>query len=192
MLNVGIRALALIACASLLSTNPAQARIWTCEATIFLVGTSHQYTPPNWTMKTGDSDTVWGDREKSCKTYIERRILKSDLWARFKLSASEMDRICKDSRGEFRVTYGFDKRPKAWSFTTALPAPACDCQGTCAAGYELGTTSPENPRCVRLICASAASGIPNERFGPHENGIGIWNGSVYHHQPVQGRICKFK
>lgn len=171
----------------------ALARRWTCDATIFLIETPHSYTPSPWEMKTGDPDAVWGDREKSCRNYIANKILDGSIWSHFKLSAAEQDKVCRDGGGSFRVEYGFDKRPKSWSFTKTVPAPQCDCQLKCKAGYDLDNNSwPGHPRCVRLLCAGAAAGIPDERFGPHENGIGIWSGNIYHHQPVQQGPCKFK
>lgn len=170
----------------------AFARSWTCDATISLTGGTHQYTPPTWRMKTGDPDTVWGDREKSCKRYIENKILTGSIWSLLNLTPAEQDTVCKKGRGEFRVDYGFDKRPKSWDFTSTLPAPPCNCELTCKPGYNLGTGTPGNPRCIRVLCEGAAADIPNERFGPHENGVGIWGGNVYHHQPVQRGACKFR
>jgi hypothetical protein len=143
-------------------------------------------------MKTGDPDAVWGDREKSCKRYIENRILTASIWSHFKLTPAEQDQICKQGNGKFRVDYSFDKRPKSWSLTKTVPAPPCDCDLSCAAGYDLdNTSSPGHPRCTRLLCRGTAQGIPDKRFGPHDNGIDIWSGNVYHHQPVVRGACHF-
>lgn len=166
------------------------ARNWTCDASIFLIGTNQSYTPPTWKMKTGDPDAVQGDRHTSCKRYIQNKILVGSIWSRLNLTPADKDSICKKGRGEFRVGYGFDKRGKQWDFTSTLSAPPCDCELTCKPGYDLGTTG--TPRCVRLLCEGAAAGIPDERFGPHEKGVGIWSGNVYHHQPVQKGQCTFK
>lgn len=171
----------------------AFARKWTCDATISLIESGKQYTPQPWEMTTKDPHTVWGDREKSCKKYIEAEILTGNIWKKLNLTPAEQDKICKKGEGDFRVDYGFDERPKSWSFTKTLPAPPCDCELICKTGYNLDTSSsPGHPRCVRLLCSGSATGIPDDRFGPHDNGIGIWHGNVYHHQPVRKGHCVFQ
>lgn len=171
--------------------TPAAARDWTCNATMFAIGTSQQFTPRPWKMNTGGNHVAGfpGDREKSCKNYIEKVHLGPALWQRFQLSTSEQNRICANGGGNIRIEYGFDRRPKSWQFTEFVPAPPCDCELRCKAGYSLGNAS-QRPRCTRKLCE--VSGIPDDRFGPHEDGIGIWNGGIYHHQPVERGMCKFR
>ena len=168
-------------------------RSWVCDASVHLVGTNQHYTPQTWSMATGHPDGVWGDREKSCRKYLANRILDASIWSHLNLSAAEQDKVCRDGHGDFRATYSFDRRSKDWSLTKRVPAPPCDCAIRCKSGYDLDTTSwPGHPRCLKLLCAGAATGIPDERFGPHENGIGISGGNVYHHQAVQQGPCKFQ
>lgn len=168
-------------------------RSWRCDASISLTGSTAVYTPPTWSMKAGDPHTVWSDREKSCRKYVDAEILTRSIWSKLKLTPSEQDKICRTGSGKLRAEYSFDKRPKSWAFTKTLAAPPCDCQLRCRPGYDLDTgSSPGNPRCVRLLCQGAAAGIPDERFGPHENGLGIWHGNVYHHQPVRRGPCTFR
>lgn len=121
--------LALVSLCMPAAAQEAQERIgrreWTCHASIFLGGTSHQYTPPTWKMKTGDPHVVWGDREKSCRRYIEARILTPSIWSRLNLAPVEKERFYNVCRGRFRVEYGFDRRPKSWSFIKDLRATPC-------------------------------------------------------------------
>lgn len=165
-------------------------RSWTCHATIFLSGTNHQYTLNSWTMSRGGAD-----RQKACQNHIYANLLRPGnpaIWKHFDLSAEEQNRICRAGKGTFRVVYGFDERDKAWNFEQQHLAPPCDCATSCPNGYDLDDrSSPRNPRCVRLLCPGAAAGIPDERFGAHDKGIGIWGGNVYHHQPVVRGACCF-
>lgn len=173
----------------LLASSEARAATWKCHATIFLSGTNQQHTPSQWTM----SARGWSvpDRQNRCKQHIEGNFLNGSLWNRFNLTATEQDRICKSGNATFRIEYGFDSRPKSWQLTKVLPSPPCNCESRCRAGYDLdNSSSPGNPRCVRKLCDT--SGIPDQRFGPHENGIGIWQNGIYHHQPVERGLCSFR
>ena len=98
-------------------------RAWTCHATVFLAGTTYQYTPSSWTMRTGGDYVVWGDREKSCKKYIKAKILTKSIWNQLGLPAAEFDKVCNAGSAKLRVEYGFDKRPKSWSFIHELSVP---------------------------------------------------------------------
>lgn len=177
--------LLMIALAFAFSSN-AYARNWNCHATISLTGSGATYTVPNWGM----SGNALVDREKKCKQRIQSDWLNNKkIWNYINLSSSEQNSICKKGTGTFRVDYGFDRRPKSWDFTQTIPAPPCDCELSCKAGYDLDTN---NPRCVKLLCKGGAVGIPDNRYGPHNNGLGIWGGNIYHHQPATQGNCKFK
>lgn len=174
------------------TASQAFARKWTCDATIFVTGTNQQYTPPPWEMKTGDKHVAGlpGDREKSCKNYIKSVFVNGGLWGHFSFNSSEQDRICKNDSANLRIEYGFDRRPKGWQFTQSISAPPCNCKSKCKEGYSLDENSlPGNPRCVRKLCENID--IPDRRFGPHDDGVGIFQGGLYHHQPVESRVCRF-
>ncbi|HEX6899109.1 MAG TPA: hypothetical protein VF789_05320 [Thermoanaerobaculia bacterium] len=173
----------------LLASPEARAATWTCHATIFLSGTNQQYTPSPWKMSAPGISIP--DREKRCRQHIESNFLTGSIWSHFTLTPAEQDRICKSGNATFRIEYGFDRRTKSWQFTKVLPSPPCDCESRCKTGYDLDNrSSPGNPRCIRKLCDT--SGIPDQRFGPHENGIGIWQNGIYHHQPVERGLCKFR
>lgn len=170
----------------------ADAREWTCSATIFATGTNQQYTPSPWRMETGGKYVPGfpGDRERACRNYIDNVFLNVSLWKHLTLTPEEQDRICKRGRGVLRIEYGFDRRPKSWEFTKTIAAPPCDCETRCKSGYHLNNSSSSGSRCVKKLCET--SGIPDQRWGPHENGIGVWHDGIYHHQPVETGSCKFK
>lgn len=175
---------------ALLAAPNALAREWTCTATFFLTDSNQEYTVPPWKMKTGDPHAKFGDREKSCWRYIEAEVLNTQFWSRFRLTPAEQNRICRNRGGQFRIAYGFDERPKQWHELRSISAPPCACEHSCAAGYLLDTTSdPKHERCVRQLCTT--TGIADQRLGPHDNGIGISAGSIFHHLPVAVSNCVF-
>ena len=115
--------IALLASFLLAAPGARAQRSWTCSATIFLNGTNASYTPPSWPMRTGHPDAVPGDRERSCKNYVERRLLTNAIWSRLNLSDAERGRLCHAGNSTFRIEYGFDRRPKSWQLTKTIPAP---------------------------------------------------------------------
>lgn len=170
-----------------MSSN-SYARNWTCHATIYLEPSNYNFTIPAFGM-TGNLTT---NRSNRCKTEIQRRWLNNGkIWKHLGMNAADQNRYCS-SRGTFRISYGLDERQKSWNFRKFLNSPPCDCKLACKPGYNLDTTSDRNnPRCGKRLCRGAV-GIPNTRYGPHNNGIGIWDGWFYHHQPVSKGSCRFR
>jgi hypothetical protein len=170
----------------------AEARCWRCSAHIVLMGSSGRFQR-SWEMCTGGEHVAPNDREKSCKHYIKAEFLGPKLWNSFHLSRQRENEVCKTGSAKFKIQYEINKRPgKWWYFEPSIVAPPCNCASSCQTGYSLDNTSwPGSPRCVKLLCSGCADGIPNERCGPHEEGIGIWNGNVYHHRRVKPGKCQF-
>lgn len=172
---------------------PAEARCWRCDVAIHLQGQPELFQR-NWEMCTGDKHVAPNDREKSCRQFIEHEFLTVDLWKHFHLHPDRENSICRAGNAKFEIQYGFRERPdKHWYVERLVAAPPCDCPASCKSGYNLDSSSwPGHPRCVRLLCAGCATDLQDERCGPHESGIGIWHGNVYHHKPVVTGKCRFK
>lgn len=156
-------------------------RSWTCHATINLQNTSASYTPSSWRM----SGTIFTDREKKCKGYIQGNLLGSAIWTQLSpLTPEQKNAICKAS-GTVRVDYGFDERGKSWSFTQGIGGPSCNCEKICPTGWQLDS----NSKCAKNLSCSTTT-LPNQSFGSN-NGLYILNSSVYEWQlPTLGQ-CTF-
>jgi len=102
---------------------PATARSFTCNATIDLQQISASYTPSNW----GSSCSgLFCNRAKKCKEDIQRKFLNpatwdEPIWDRLNppLTTAQKQQLCGGS-GNFRISYGFDKRKKEWNFTQSV------------------------------------------------------------------------
>ncbi len=169
----------------LLFGTTADARTWTCNATIALTDSSSRYTLPPWTMSRNFNVNI----EKECRSSIKTNWLNNrKIWTFMKLNPTDQNAICKSGNGVFRVDYGFDGRKKDWNFTQAISAPPCDCESSCSAGYNLDiSTNPGHPRCTRKL--SNTSGIPDQVSGSHNNGFGVLQNEIYHYKPVTQGAC---
>ena len=114
---------AFVACfVVLLWATPAEARQWTCHATIALNNSSFSYTVPSWSMSGGPAV----DREKKCLEAIKNNWIPTrQLWLNLGVPQKDQKSLC-DTGGTFRVTYGFDARKKGWTFgPSAVHKPTC-------------------------------------------------------------------
>jgi len=112
------------------SSQIASARSWTCHATIFMEGTSKQWTPKSWRQSGG----IFVDREKRCRQHIEKYFVNRNIFKKSPFYTPNkliQKKYCKVG-ANFRVTYGFDRRKKAWTFRKHLK-PICNCTPT---GYK--------------------------------------------------------
>lgn len=114
-----------------LLSSPAEAKNWTCWAKIGLVGSgAWTYTPPDWSMSGGPT----ADRQKRCLTHIlDNWTGHGDnsnvaIWKLLAMDTANQDYWCKQKKGYFITTYGFDKRNKQWTYNQEIKTN-CTCSG---------------------------------------------------------------
>ena len=126
MSKIGNRAVGVVAFvasfAVLICATPAEARQWTCHATIYLNNSSFSYTVPSWAQNGGPAV----DREKRCLETIKSEWIPAQkLWLGLGVPQKDQKSLC-DTGGTFRVGYGFDERKKGWTFgPSSLQKPIC-------------------------------------------------------------------
>lgn len=99
--------------------RPAEARTWTCHATITLTGSNFSYSVSPWRMSGG------GDRENHCLRDLKTNWLDNGaIWQQLRVPRQEQKQYCH-SGAQFLAVYGFDRRRKAWSYTSRPLYPAC-------------------------------------------------------------------
>jgi hypothetical protein len=156
-------------------------RTWTCHATVFLTGSTYAYTFPSWRISGG----MFEDRQKSCLKYIKEQLLDSSIWNYFPLTLAEENSYCQSGEGQFRIDYGFDKRPKNWTHKQNLATPRCDCEVTCPPGWGLDGGG----RCATGVCGPVD--LPNQEHLEGMSGLYIWRGYIYQAQPPVIGDCFF-
>ena len=161
------------------------ARSWSCSASIHLLDSGASYST-SWDMETGDEHAAWGDRERSCKNYIEAEILNGSIWSKLNLTIEEQSAVCKSGSGAFRVDYGFDERGKNWNYNSSEASPGCDCESICPDGWWVDGGG----RCATGVCG--ASHLSNAEFLDDGSGLYIWNGNIYQAQKAEVGNCQFR
>lgn len=155
----------IVALSAIMGTTGAEAKSWTCNATVSLqgfVGVA-SYTIPDWSM----SSSAWfPDREQKCKNYLTSNwIDNGTILKYFALSDEQQNQICKDGV-TVRVDYGFDARKKEWNFTRRPNTP-CVCPKNCPTDWQADSAD----LCTKQLCGPV--NLSPETFYGDDNRDGV-------------------